>query len=398
MSRARGTVIKRGEHWTVVLDLGRDENNRRIRRWHSGYHTEAEAEQARTELLYKVDRSEYVPPSKLTLRQYVEEKWLPALDALVAGGKLKPSTVASYRVQVNAYIRPRLGHVLLKDISADVLGRFYGELLTSGAKRSIPEKPKGLSQTSVRLVHVTMHRMLGDAVRWDLVARNVADAASRDAPKARRTGRDTIRVWEPTQLDHFLRSVKDDRLYALWLLLVNTGLRRGEALGLRWSDLDLENGRLTVQRAHVVVNHAVIESTPKTDDSIREISLDADTVAVLRAHRKRQSEDRLAWGRTGTTTPLVFTWEDGRPLHPDVVSRTFARMAAAAGLPAIRLHDLRHSNASAGLKAGIPMKVMQERLGHKSISITADIYSHVSRDVDQAAADRLAAVIRGGAG
>jgi integrase len=376
------------------LDFGRDENGKRIRQWHSGFATEKDAEQARTKLLYQVDRAEYVPPTRLTLRQFADDRWLPNLETAVAGGNLKPNTAASYRTQVNAYVKPRLGHLRLKDLTADMLAKFYGELLKSG-RRTGKGKGGPLSPTSVHLAHVTVHRMLGDAVRWGLVARNVADAASKDAPKRRKTGKDTIRVWEPAQLGKFLESVKGDRLCALWVLLITTGVRRGEAVGLRWPDVDLEAGRLTVAQARVVVDHKVIESTPKSDSSGREISLDAATVSALRRHHTRQKEERMAWGPGRTETGLVFTREDGTGLHPNVISRTFARLAAAAELPPIRLHDLRHSYASAGLKAGVSIKVMQERLGHSSIAITGDIYSHVSRDVDQAAADKVAAVIFG---
>ena len=184
----------------------------------------------------------------------------------------------------------------------------------------------------------------------------------------------------------------------MWVLFITTGLRRGEVAGLTWHDLDLTAGRLTVNQARVVVDHKVIESAPKSERSVREIGLDASTVAALKAHRARQATERLAWGPEYQATDLVFTWENGRPLHPNVISRTFTRLAEKAGLPAIRLHDLRHSYASAALTAGVGLKVVSERLGHASISITGDIYSHVSREVDQSAADRVAAVILGGGG
>jgi integrase len=395
MSTARGTVIKRGNSYTVILDLGRDADGNRIRKWHSGYRTKALAEEGRTELLGKTDRGEYVPPNRLTLRQFAEDKWLPALDTAVAGDKLKPNTAASYRTQVNSYVLPRLGHVLLKNISADMLAGLYGELLTSGRKHVREGQPAGLSTTSVRLVHVTIHRMLKDAVRWDLLSRNVADAASKDAPRPRKTGKDTMRVWSPAQLQLFEAHVAKDRLSAMWVLFMYTGLRRGEVAGLQWSDLDLAAGRLTVNRSRVVVNHEVIDSTPKSEHSVRSFALDANTVAALRSHKARQAGERLAWGPAYQGTDLVFVWADGSPLHPNLISRTFARLAKAAKLPVIRVHDLRHSYASAGIKAGVHLKAMQERLGHSSIAITGDIYSHVDREVDQSAADRIAAVISG---
>ena len=397
MSAARGTVIKRGSTYSVVLDLGRDEAGKRIRKWHAGYRTKALAEQARTELLGKVDKNEYVPPNRLALREFADDRWLPSLTTAVAGGNLKPSTASSYRMVVNSYILPRLGSVVLKDIRPDMLGRLYGDLLTSGRVHARKGQPAGLSNATVRLVHVTIHRMFDDAVRWDLVARNPADAAAKEAPKARQTGKDTMHVWSPEELRRFLQAVREDRLSAMWTLLITTGMRRGEVAGLQWSGVNLDTGHLSVDRSRVVVDHEVIDSSPKTPQSARSIALDPVTVAALRAHRSRQAQERLAWGPAYKGSDLVFTWADGSPLHPNIISRTFKRPAEKAGLPMIRLHDLRHSYASAGLTAGVGLKVMQERLGHSSVAITGDIYSHVSREVDQAAADRVADAILGGA-
>jgi integrase len=394
MSAARGTVIKRGKSWSVVLDIGKSAEGKRIRKWHSGYRTKALAEEARTEHLRALDKGEYVAPSKLTLRAFATDRWLPNLEPLVAGGNLKVNTAASYRRQTEVHILPALGSVLLKDLSPSMLAKLYGDLLASGRRTVREGQSAGLSPTSVRLVHVTLHRMLRDAVRWNLVPRNVASVAQHDAPQRTRTGEETMHVWSPAQLRTFLASVNGDRLSAMWTLFATTGLRRGEVAGLRWSDIDIDAARLSVNRSRVVVNHMVIETTPKSKRT-RQLALDPGTLAALRAHRSRQAQERLAWGPGYEAIDLVFTWENGTPLHPSIISRTFARHAAAAGLPEIRLHDLRHSYASAALSAGVGLKVMQERLGHSSVSITGDIYSHVSREVDQAAANKVASVILG---
>jgi len=395
VSRARGTIIRRGGRWSVVLDLGLDENGRRIRRWHSGYTDRDEAERARTELLSSIDKATYVDPTKVTVKAFLEDRWLPALDGLVAAGKLKPSTVAHYRRLATAYVIPKLGRTLLVKLSADQLARFYATLLKDGRRRVVGGEDAALSAGTVHAVHVAIHRALKDAQRWGLVARNVADAASADAPRAQRREM-TERLWTPTQLRTFLESVNDHRLSALWTLFATTGLRRGEAAALTWPDIDLDAGRLTIRRARVVVNHRVIDSTPKTEKSVRTIGLDSATVRALRAHWAQQAKERLAWGPEYHATDLVFTWEDGSPLHPDLITRMFKRLAARAGLPPIVVHGLRHSYASAALEAGIAMKVVSDRLGHSSLSITADLYTHVRPEVDQAAADQVAALILGG--
>lgn len=387
---ARGTVIHRGKRWAVVIDQGRDDTGRRLRHWHSGFTTRRAAEQARTELLRAVDTGAYVAPSAVTVAEFVTGRWLPSLDALVASGRLKPATVAQYRRLATVYVVPNLGRVALRDLSPDGLARLYGDLLASGRRRGTG----GLSPTSVHAVHVTIHKMLKDALRWGLVARNVADVAAGDAPHPVRREM-TERSWSPQQLRAFLTATTDHRLAALWILAATTGMRRGELCGLQWADVDLDAGRLTVARARVVVDHQVLDSTPKTAAGNRSIGLDAVTVRALRAHRAQSAAERLAWGPEHRAGDLVFTWENGAPLHPDLVTRTFKRLAASAGLPTIPLHGMRHSYASAALEAGVDTKVVSGRLGHSSVAITADLYQHVRQQVDQQAADRVAAVIFG---
>lgn len=310
----------------------------------------------------------------------------------MACGKLKASTVGQYRNLANAYVVPRIGRVLLRDLTPDQLQRLYGTLLTSGRCRG---NRKTLSPTTVHAVHVAIHRMLRDAQRWGLVARNVADIAGEDAPRPVKREM-TERVWSPAELCAFLGSVSEHRLFGLWILFATTGMRRGEVCGLRWAEVNLDAGRLTISRSRVVVNHQVIDSTTKTAASTRVIGLDAATVRALRAHRAQQATERLAWGPEYQATELVFTWENGAPLHPDLVTKTFKRLARAAGLRPIVVHGLRHSYASAALEAGVDTKIVSGRLGHSSVAITSDLYQHVRREVDQQAADQVAALILGG--
>jgi integrase len=204
-----------------------------------------------------------------------------------------------------------------------------------------------------------------------------------------------MRVWSPGQLRAFLDQVRGDSLYAAWLLLATTGMRRGEVAGLRWSDVDLEVGRVSPRRPRVVVDYEVVVSVPKTAKGRRSLALDPVTVTALRQHRTRQFEQRLAVGPRWQDSGLVFTWPDGRPIHPERFSRWFEQHARAAGLPKIRLHDVRHSYATVALAAGIPAKVVSERLGHATIAITMDTYSHVLPGLDAEAAGTVARLILG---
>jgi len=234
--------------------------------------------------------------------------------------------------------------VLLQRLTPAHLTTFYRAMLDAGRR----QRPGGLAPKTVRSVHGVLHAALRDAVRWGYLPRNVATAA--DLPKPMTP---EMHVWTPAQLRTYLEQVRGDPLYAAWMLFATTGMRRGEVAGLRWSDVDLEADRVSPRRPRVVVDYEVHVSEPKTAKGRRSLALDPATVAALRQHRTRQLEQRLAVGSRWQDSGLVFTWPDGRPIHPQRFSTWFKQHARAAGLPRIRLHDMRHSYATAALAAGV---------------------------------------------
>lgn len=389
---ARGTVIKRNKSWSVVLDFGKGADGKRQRQWRSGYKTKKEAEIARTNLLSSKDRGLYVANDDLTIKQFVDEFWLPFLDQMVDGGTLKESTTSNYRHMVASYVVPEIGQTKLVSLSATSLNTLYAKLLKSGRKNLRGSENPGLSATTVRLVHRTIHRMLKDAMDWDMLAKNVAVNAS---PPKNKQEIQKVKAWSPQELKVFISATRDDRLGAAWLLFCTTGLRRGEVAGLKWSDIDLVEGCLKVERTFTVIDHKVVVSTPKTTASGRLLALDGETVKALKSLKATQSSERLAWGAAYKGQDLIFVREDGSPVHPRVITRTFQRIVREIALPKIPLHGLRHSYATAALEAGVPLKVVSERLGHSSIRITGDIYSHVRPEVDKAAAALVADLILG---
>ena len=370
----RGTVIRRGSTYSVVLDLGRSPDGKRIRKWHSGYKTKKEAEQARAVLLGKLDQGAYVEPSKLMLAGLLREHWLSGLRSQV-----RPGTWAEHKSKVEVHLVPVIGGIPLQRLTPGHLNALYADLLE-----------RGLSARTVLHVHAAVRRGLADATRWGLVPRNVALLASPPRP-----GRPELQVWTAQQLRAFLAAVESDRLYALWLLAASTGMRRGELLGLQWLDVDLSRARVAVRRSLVTVGHEVVVSEPKTAKGRRSVAIDSTTVAGLRAWRKHQAAERLAWGPAWTDSGLVFTREDGLPLHPREVTRAFSRRVLAAGVPIIRLQDLRHTHATLALAAGVHPKVVQERLGHANIAITLDTYSHAVPALEEEAAHTVAALVFG---
>jgi integrase len=380
----RGGTRKRGSTWTWHLGVVNPATGRRRQLSKGGFRTKREAQAALNEAMAALRAGTFVEPSRLTLGAFLTEQWLPTVRAAI-----RPTTWTTYRIYAEAHVLPPLGHVPLQALTAAHLNRLYADLAEHGRR----DGRGGLKPKSVRHVHVLLHKALSDAVRWGLVARNVADAA--DPPRAPRQER---AVWSAEELRTFLGVTSGHRLAAMWLLFATTGMRRSELLGLPWRavDLDASPGRLAVVQAVVVVNRQpVMVAEAKTATSLRQLAIDPHTVAALKAHRLRQLEERLAWGPAWTDTGLVFTREDGQVLHPEHVTKRFARLVRDAGLPPITLHGVRHSYATAALAAGEPLKVVSERLGHASTSITANLYQHVLPSMDERTANAVANPILG---
>lgn len=359
---------KRGT-WYYVLNLGRTPDGKRHQRLVRGFATERAATLAEAKARVAASEGRTTKPGRLTFGAFLTGRWLPALRA---DPKRKPSTIAGYATQVPHLVRG-LGTVSLADLAGDMLTTFYGQL-----------RAEGKSERTVRFVHTTAHLALKDAVRWRLVGFNAA--ADADAP-AQSIPRPV--AWTPEQVAVFLQAARDDRWWALWRLATTTGMRRGELAGLRWCNVDLEAGDVVVAENRVVVNHDVVTGTPKSGRS-RRIGLDPATTDALRAWRRQQLEERLVIGALWPDHDLVFVWPDGSPVHPNVITRTFTRIAARAGLPPLRLHNLRHAWATSALLAGVRVQVVSTRLGHSSTRITDDIYTASVPSMDNAAAELVA--------
>ncbi len=374
----RGTLRKRGTTWTYQYDVadrrpGREGKRRQITK--GGYRTKKDAAAALAEALATVDETAHVEPSKMTLRQYVEGTWLPSLPArrTRTGTAMKASTVRHYERMAGYYIVPDLGGVRLRDLSTTDVKRLYTAL-----------RERGLSDSTVHHVHVALGKLLGDAVEDGLMARNPVQRLRKDRRPT--TGeRAEMQVWSEAHVHAFLAAAEADRLHALWRLALATGMRRGELLGLRWEDVDLDAGRLAVRRNLVAIDNGTAEGEPKSGRP-RTVALGPDTVAVFRAHRRRQLEERMAWAEAWTDTGLVFVREDGTALHPQSLRHQLGRLAKVAGVPVIRVHDLRHTAATHLLARGVPVKVVQEMLGHASATITQDLYGHVLPHMQDSAA------------
>jgi len=249
-------------------------------------------------------------------------------------------------------------------------------------------RSKGLSSSTVRQIYTVLRAILDTAVRDDLLARNPAAALTRPKVEKREAA-----YLVPDQIRTLLVAAEGSRYAALFGLLVNTGLRRGEALALHWTDIDLEERILRVRGTLSRVDGNLVVTTTKTERSRRSVPLSSAAVEILRGVRARQRAERLHAGSQWVQTPYAFTTELGEPCDPRNALRALKAASAKAGLPGIGLHTLRHSAASVMLSAGVPLKVVSDLLGHSGISVTADVYGHVSPDVSREALDRLSAAL-----
>ncbi len=350
----------------------------------AGFKTKREAEDALGKVNVAVCTGTYIEPSKILVRDYLKDEWLPAVKATV-----RATTYLSYEGHVEIHIIPELGRFPLQKLTGAHINAFYLKLLREKKRLGDEEVPK-YAPATVRRIHATLHRALRDAVRWNRLQRSPADAA--DPPRLSSVDVE-MKTWTAGQLRSFLKAEREGRLYPLWLLLATTGMRRGEVLGLRWDDVDFKARRVAVRRTRVVAGYECQVSEPKTRRGRRLITLDPATAATLRNLRTRKKKERLAWGSAWKDTGYVFTLENGEPIHPERVSKLFAQAAEKAKLPSIRLHDLRHTYATLALSAGIHPKVVSERLGHANIGITLDTYSHAVPALSEEAAARVAALV-----
>jgi integrase len=336
--------------------------------------TRAEAAAKLTAALRDRDKGLPIVAEKQTVENYLLN-WLESVKPAI-----RPRTWQRYGELLTLHVVPTLGKTTLARLTAQQVQVLYGYKLGTG-----------LSRTTVHHLHAVLHRALAQAERLGLVARNVCDLV--EAP---RMAEREMQVLARGQVRHLLDMANDDRLAALYVLAVSTGMRQGELLALRWRDVDFATGsvqvRATMQRTR---EYGLTLAPPKTKQSRRRIRLGTVALEALRTHRTRQVEERLKSGPAWDgTLDLVFANEIGRPIEPqNLVRRSFYPLLQRAALPRIRFHDLRHTAATLLLSSGINPKIVSEMLGHASITITLGIYSHVLPEMQAQAAAAMDAAL-----
>jgi len=364
----RGHIEKRGKNsYSIAISLGKDATTGKYKyQWTTVKGTKKETEKRLSELLHQLDNGTFIKPGKTTLAEYLE-KWLKDY----AKPNLSPRGFERYESIVRVHLIPSLGNISLTQLRSEHLQANYSAKLN-----------EGLSPLTVRYHHIVLHKALQTAVKWGLVSRNVADGV--DVPHIHRN---EMQTWDEFEITHFLEVAKDSPYYTLFFTALYTGMRRSEMLALRWQDIDFLFSQVSVSRSlHQLKDGSYVFTQPKSAKSRRTIALSPSAILTLQENKEKQEATRAKLGVPLKDDDLVFSTLEGKPLRPNTVSRAWTMLAARAGVKVIRLHDARHTHASLMLKQGVHPKIVQERLGHASIQITLDTYSHVAPGLQEAAA------------
>jgi integrase len=372
-----GQIIRRGDKkWLVRIFQGRDDNGKRRYLNKTIQGTKKNAETYLTAKLRDKDLGINIEPAGESLNKYLD-KWLDT----AAKPRLRTRTFHDYTSLLKRYVRDPLGAIKLSDLRPMDIQRVYRKT-----------QDDGLSPRVIRYTHAVLSSALKQAVKWEMIFRN--PAAVVDLP---RQTRKEMRAMALDEASKFLDAVKDTRMSGLFIFALTTGMRPQEYLALKWSDIDLKKGTATVRRAIVWSQKKGVGwhfDEPKTSRSRRTIPLPASTVKALLDHRRRQGEERLRLGSEWQDHALVFTTKFGNPIDiPTLTKQWFKPALVKAELPVFRLYDLRHTHATLLLSNGENPKVAAERLGHSTIVLTLDTYSHVLPDMQQQAAERIEALL-----
>jgi integrase len=366
-------------HWAIVLDLRDPGTGTRKRKWHAFKGTKRQAQTECSRLITEMSRGTYLEPAKETVAQFLE-RWLEHTEPNVA-----PRTLERYQEIARKNLAPLLGHSLLMRLRPEQISSAYAKALKTGRR----DGTGGLSPRTVHHLHRILKQALSTAVRWNLIVSNPAEKV--DPPKVERS---KMRALDAAETAVLIAHFRGTRMFIPVLLAVLCGLRRGEIAALRWCSVDLARRQLSVAQSTEQTKSGTRLKETKSGRA-RTVALPSLVVDELRKHRARQGEELLKIGVRTNDEIHIVAQEDGAPLQPNSLTHEFVRLLAKAKvLPKMRFHDLRHTHATHLLTNGAHPKVAQERLGHSSVGITLDLYSHVLPGMQEDAAAKVDAAIR----
>ena len=365
-------------HWAIVIDVRDPATGKRKRRWHSFAGTKREAQIECARLISDLKAGIQLEPSKTTLAAFLD-RWLEHMKA-----QLTPRSHERYSELARKNLVPLIGGIALTKLQPAMISQAYTKALQSGRR----DGKGGLSPSTVHYLHRILRQALQQAVRWQLLARNPTDAVK--SPKLERK---EMKVLDADGTADLIEAARENILFMPILLAVLCGIRRGEIAALRWRSIDHERGQLSVIASVEQTKEGVREKPPKSGRG-RTVALPSLVIDELRQHRLKQAESLLRLGVRLTDDHHVVMRADGKPLQPRSITQNFQLFLQRCGLARVRLHDLRHSHATQLLASGVHPKIAQERLGHSSIAITLDLYSHVLPGMQADAADSVDLAMR----
>lgn len=370
----RGHIKKRGENWSVVIELPRDTiTGKRKQKWYTVKGNKKDAEKFLTKKLQELDTGLLINTKKIKYSEYLDY-WLK--ESCIKN--LKQTTIDGYKHNIERHIKPFIGNVFLEQLKPLHLQDLYSKKLENGKLNN----EGGLSNKTVLTIHRIIHRSLEQAVKWELVVRNVADSVQPPKPK-----KYIAKFLNEKEINTLIEKSKSTNLYIPIIIAIYTGMRRGEILGLSWDNIDLKKGIIKVNRTLSSTTQGLQFSIPKTESSNRNIYIPNVLIKELKKHKIKQNQNKLKYGNLYIENNLVCTLENGNIINPKNFSRDFHKLLKNNNLTLIRFHDLRHTHASLLVKLGIQPKVISSRLGHSNINITMDLYSHVYTETDKSIAN-----------
>lgn len=376
------TVIRHGKeytYWEARYTAGYDPGTgKQIQKSITGK-TQKEVSQKLKAATLAIDTGTYIAPSKMTVG-----KWLDIWAAEYLGG-VKPSTVCAYTATINTHLKPGLGAIRLDELDTHTIQEFYNRL------GKTTEDKKALSPKTIKNVHGVLHKAMQQAVLNGYLRSNPTDPCI--LPRAQRK---EITPLDESGIGDFLEAIRGHRFEELYTLVLFTGLREGEALGLTWDCVDLNNGTLTIDKQLQLVRGSKGEYrlVPTKNGKGRTITLAPSLLGVLKQVKRKQLQNRLRLGPLWTDSGFVFTDEAGEHLKHITVYKAFKAVMQELGKPEVRFHDLRHSYAVAALRSGDDVKTVQENLGHATAAFTLDVYGHVTEKMKQESAARMEQFIK----
>lgn len=376
----RGSIRKRGENWSVIIEMPKDiVSGKRKQKWFTVIGNKKDAEKFLTEKLRELDTGMLIDTTKMKFSEYLDY-WKEKTFC-----NLEITTKEGYIQKIEKHIKPYLGNIYLENLKPLHLQNFYDDKLKSGKL----DGKGGLSARTVLALHRIIYSSLEQAVKWQLVIRNVAQAV--EPPKAKKY---QAKYLTDKQTEELIENSKNTEIYIPIMLAIYTGARRGEILGLKWQNVDLKKGIIKIVDNLCATKNGLIIKQPKTNNGIRTIAISNNLIKILKKHKIKQMENKIKLGEYYKENNMVCCYEDGHPFNPKRFSAKFHELLEKNNLPLIRFHDLRHSHASLLVKLGIEPKVISERLGHSNISITMDLYSHLYEDADRQVADMFDNLIK----